>query len=225
MARQERAVRTRQAILEAAAEVFDELGYEATTIAEILQRSGMTKGALYFHFASKQELGLEVLRAQGGSVPLACPKELKLQEAVDRALGLAYLLQTDPLLQGSVRLTVDQGSPNDGLDRRVPMQAWTNDTQDLFREAQAAGELLPDLDLERVAKMFVGAMTGVQILSRTMADRADLPERVSDLYRSLMPSIAVAGVLVRLDFTPNRGRQVSEEALRARHAASEPVEC
>lgn len=64
MARQERAVRTRRAILEAAAAVFDERGYEAATIADILARAGVTKGALYFHFCSKQELAQGVLDEQ-----------------------------------------------------------------------------------------------------------------------------------------------------------------
>lgn len=64
MARQERAVRTRRAILEAAASVFDERGYEAATIADILTRAGVTKGALYFHFSSKQDLARGVLDEQ-----------------------------------------------------------------------------------------------------------------------------------------------------------------
>ncbi len=54
MARQERAVRTRHAVVQAAAQVFAERGYAAATIAEILDRAGVTKGALYFHFDSKR---------------------------------------------------------------------------------------------------------------------------------------------------------------------------
>ncbi|MFD8655358.1 TetR family transcriptional regulator, partial [Streptomyces mirabilis] len=56
MVRQERAVRTRRLILDAAASVFDERGYEAATIGEVLARAGVTKGALYFHFPSKRAL-------------------------------------------------------------------------------------------------------------------------------------------------------------------------
>ena len=52
MAKQERAIRTRQAIVEAAGEVFDEHGYTSTTIAMVLERSAVTKCALYFHFPS-----------------------------------------------------------------------------------------------------------------------------------------------------------------------------
>ncbi len=53
---QDRAILTRQAILTAAAGVFEERGYRAATISEILARAGVTRGALYFHFPSKEDL-------------------------------------------------------------------------------------------------------------------------------------------------------------------------
>lgn len=56
MAQQERAVRTRRAVLEAAATVFADHGYTAATVADILKTAGVTKGALYFHFDSKEAL-------------------------------------------------------------------------------------------------------------------------------------------------------------------------
>ncbi|MEU6325202.1 ScbR family autoregulator-binding transcription factor [Streptomyces sp. NPDC047009] len=217
MARQERAIRTRQAILIAAAEVFDEVGYEAATISDVLQRSGVTKGALYFHFASKEELAQAVLAAQVTSLPPVPQQDLKLQESLDQALLLAYLLKEgtgDPIVQGSVRLTVDQGSPKDHLNRRVPMQAWTEHTQSVFEEAKRRGEILPHADVAALAKLFVAGFTGVQVYSRIMAEREDLAERVADLYRHLMPSVAVPGVLVRLDFSPERGLKVYEAAVR-----------
>lgn len=224
MARQERAIRTRQAILVAAAEVFDEVGYEAATISDVLRRSGVTKGALYFHFPSKQALAQEVLAAQVSSLPRVPEQDLKLQESLDEALLLAHLLQNgtgDPIVQGSVRLTVDQGSAKDHLNRRVPMQDWTQHNQALFEEAKRRGEILVHVDVAALARLFVGAFTGVQVLSRIMTERSDLPERVIDLYRYLMPAVAAPGVLVRLDFSAERGPKVYAAALRRREAEEE----
>lgn len=62
MVQQQRAIRTRRVFLEAAAEVFDEHGYDAATISAILERAGLTRGALYFHFTSKEELARGSLR-------------------------------------------------------------------------------------------------------------------------------------------------------------------
>lgn len=70
MAQQARAIQTRRSILVAAAAVFDERGYSSATISEILARAGVTKGALYFHFTSKEDLALGVMDVQLDSDPL-----------------------------------------------------------------------------------------------------------------------------------------------------------
>jgi AcrR family transcriptional regulator len=110
MATQERAIRTRMAILEAAGAVFDEYGYTSTTLTMVLERARVTKGALYFHFQSKEALAQAVLDEQvqlGGVPSQAC----KLQEVIDITFAVAQRLLDNALLRGSVRLTVDQGAP------------------------------------------------------------------------------------------------------------------
>src|ERR1039458_1568628 len=47
---------TRSAVLEAALASFTELGYEQTTIARILHRSGVSNGALFHHFQTKEAI-------------------------------------------------------------------------------------------------------------------------------------------------------------------------
>ncbi|MEV0323695.1 ScbR family autoregulator-binding transcription factor [Streptomyces sp. NPDC050658] len=219
MARQERATRTRQAILVAAGEVFDEVGYEAATISEILKRSGVTKGALYFHFSSKAELAQSVLDEQVHALPVVPRRELSLQKSLDEALLLAYMLDRDAgdaIVRGSVRLTVDQGAPKDELDRRLPMQAWERHTLGVLEEAKAAGEILAHVDLPRITKVMVGGMTGVQVLSNIMTGRKDMPERVIDLYRHVLPAIAAPAVISQMDFAPDRAERVYREAVRLR---------
>ncbi|ANW22308.1 ScbR family autoregulator-binding transcription factor [Streptomyces clavuligerus] len=218
MARQERAIRTRRKILVVAASVFDQVGYEAATISDILDQSGLTKGALYFHFGSKEELAQAVLAEQVAALPPVPPQGLKLQEAIDEGMLLAHLLtgeHGDPIIQGSIRLTVDQGSSKDNLDRRVPMQGWIDHSLGLFSEARKNGEVLPHADLDSVSRLFAGCYTGVQVLSRIMTDRQDLAERMSDMYRNLMPALAVPSVLARLDFSTDRGALVYERVMRA----------
>ncbi|MCX5410009.1 TetR/AcrR family transcriptional regulator (plasmid) [Streptomyces sp. NBC_00335] len=222
MARQERAIRTRQKILVAAAELFDEVGYEAATISEVLKRSGVTKGALYFHFTSKEELAQAVLAGQVGALPPVPEPDLFLQQSLDEALVLAHLLyKGDPLVRGSVRLTVDQGSVIDGLDRRIPMQGWNDHNAAVLARAKECGELLPHIDIESTAKMFTGSFTGVQVLSKIMTGHADMVERVTDLMRTLLTAIAMPGVLVRLDFAPDRAERVYEAAVKERDAKAE----
>jgi len=52
---------TRRRILDTTTELFHERGYAGTSIRHISERLGMTKGALYYHFASKEELLLAIV--------------------------------------------------------------------------------------------------------------------------------------------------------------------
>jgi AcrR family transcriptional regulator len=61
MATQVRSEETRERILQAAAVCFGEHGYDATGTAEICRRAGVSKGAFYHHFPTKQAAFLELL--------------------------------------------------------------------------------------------------------------------------------------------------------------------
>ncbi len=56
MAPQARSEATRQKILDAAIDLFSEVGYASATLGEIIERVGMTNGALYHHFDSQEAL-------------------------------------------------------------------------------------------------------------------------------------------------------------------------
>jgi len=60
--RQQRGEETRARILQAAQECFARDGYDVASIADICNRAGVSKGAFYHHFASKQALFLELLQ-------------------------------------------------------------------------------------------------------------------------------------------------------------------
>jgi AcrR family transcriptional regulator len=61
METQHRGEETRSSILDAASECFAQHGYDATGVAEICERAGVTKGAFYHHFPSKQAVFIELL--------------------------------------------------------------------------------------------------------------------------------------------------------------------
>ena len=61
MANQQRSEATRARILAAAAVAFAGQGYDATGVAEICERAGVSKGAFYYHFQTKQALFLTLI--------------------------------------------------------------------------------------------------------------------------------------------------------------------
>jgi TetR/AcrR family acrAB operon transcriptional repressor len=56
---------TRRLLLEKAGELFETQGIEATTLDQIAAAAGVTKGAIYDHFANKTELVFELFEARG----------------------------------------------------------------------------------------------------------------------------------------------------------------
>ena len=69
MPRQERAERSRASILEAAAVEFDQHGYAGARLERIVERTGLTKGAVYFHFRSKLDLAKALVVEKYGNWP------------------------------------------------------------------------------------------------------------------------------------------------------------
>ena len=53
---------TRRRILDASLELFAEKGFEATTVADVRERSGASTGSIYHHFTSREQLGLALYR-------------------------------------------------------------------------------------------------------------------------------------------------------------------
>ncbi|MFD8996664.1 ScbR family autoregulator-binding transcription factor [Streptomyces abikoensis] len=212
MAQQERAKRTRQVILEAAGIVFDECGYEAATISQILARADVTRGALYFHFSSKEDLARGVLD-MAVTTEGVLPQQFKLQELADTSLLLAHRMPREPLLRAALRLSVDQRA------RRMfgtKWPEWITVGAGLLAEAKARGELLAHVDPYETSRFLVGAWTGVQLVAEAVPQDDSLVHEVSLMYQMLLPNIAVPAVLARLDVAPDRPLRLSEAAAAAR---------
>ncbi|MFF9347464.1 ScbR family autoregulator-binding transcription factor [Streptomyces sp. NPDC014734] len=205
MAQQARAIQTRRSILVAAAAVFDERGYSSATISEILARAGVTKGALYFHFTSKEDLALGVMDVQLDGDPLP-PQLTKLQELVDQGMLLAYRLRHEPLVRASVGLAMDQAV--EGLDRGTPFRAWIDRLEHLLNAAKEQGELLPHVNPRETAEMLAGSFSGIQVMSQALCKRKDLGHRISVLLHFVLPSISTPSVLATLDMAEDRGERL-----------------
>lgn len=201
--KQERAEQTRRALLHAAAEVFDEFGYAGASITRILKRAGVTAGALYFHFGSKQDLAKAVMNSQPESlVPLLTAGGL--QRLIDLTLVWSWQLQRDPLLRAGVRLTNEQTSIGDALNAD-PYEEFRGIMTECLREAREEGELQPGVDPVVVAEFVVAACTGMQMYSNVVSGRRDLPERTQQMWNLLLPGIAVPSVIIRAETAPARG--------------------
>ncbi|MFD7898162.1 ScbR family autoregulator-binding transcription factor [Streptomyces sp. NPDC059743] len=220
MAQQQRAIKTRAAILEAAASVFDQYGYDAATISEILARSEVTKGALYFHFPSKEDLARGVLSDQTRDL-VTGPTDSKVQELIDVTMVVAHRSLHDMILRAGTRLAVEQGSVD--FSDVSPFPVWSRLSEDLLVQAKERGELLPYVKPRETAELVVGAWTGIHVYSRVVADRRDVERRVSVMWEHLLPSMVMPRLLLGLDVAYDRGARV-EAARRLAAEAGEGSE-
>ncbi len=201
---QNRAARTRWLIVETAAAVFDELGYDGASTTEILARCGLTRGALYFHFPSKEAIAQAVMAARA-DVLVPPERAVRLQAAIDLTLRFADRLQHDTVLRAAVRLTMGQSSFR--RPETLPYRSAADVIRGLLREAQARGELLATTEPGEVAQLIVGSFTGIQLLSQVYEERRDLTSRVTKMWKYLLPGLAVPGLLPRLVLSLPDGRE------------------
>jgi AcrR family transcriptional regulator len=196
MPQQERAQRTRDTVLRAAGEAFAEKGFLGTSMADIFARAGVTKGALYFHFSSKEELAFAVINAgeELGNVVVqevlasAAPP---LQKLIDISIRWASHIQTDPIVRANVRLIVEQGT----YSRDMPnsYDPWEQVASMLLKDAQERGELERSVDIKALAEFIVSAFTGSQIVSYATSGYKDLVRRVENMWQLLLVGLVPQG--------------------------------
>ena len=195
MGRQARAEATREAVLLAAATAFDQHGYDGTSLSDIVRAFGKSKGAVYFHFDSKQELARAVMAAQADDLPVLTSGSA-IQDLIELTMQIGQRLRTDVRLRAGVRLAIEQASfisPDSS-----PYNLWIDVVRQFLTTARADRELQEHVDPDACAQMIVGAFTGIQLLSQVSSERADLTHRLGVLWTSLLPGMVTPAVLSRI---------------------------
>ncbi|MFE2290766.1 ScbR family autoregulator-binding transcription factor [Streptomyces sp. NPDC059452] len=218
MAKQARAVQTWRSIVDAAASVFDDYGYERAAISEILRRAKVTKGALYFHFASKEAIAQAIMDEQTSTVEFA-QEGSPLQSLVDGGQQFAYALRHNAMARAGTRLSIEGvflGGPH-------PWGDWIDATARMLELGKERGEVLPQIDPMVSAKVIVASFTGIQLISEADTGRADLREQVAEMWRHLLPSIAHPGVIAHIkpEGRVDLAAQAREKAEQAEREARE----
>ncbi|MFD9336920.1 ScbR family autoregulator-binding transcription factor [Streptomyces sp. NPDC060028] len=195
MARQARAVRTREALIGSAAEIFHREGFTVASLTTISTQAGVSSGALHFHFASKDALAAaveEAALARLRAVTEGWPKGAAgcLQHLVDVTHGLARGLREDVVLRAGFELSGDAARPPQA-DLREYWRCWVEEAMTL---AGVAGELRPEVAPEDAVSAVVAATVGFEVLGAR--DAAWLaPRTVSRFWELLLPRVAAAEVL------------------------------
>lgn len=190
---QKRAVETREAIVLAAAEAFSAAGYRSTTLRDIIHRAGLTLGALYFHFDSKQALANDIIERQHAASieTLQCvlnADESGISSMVRLSSLLAEQILTDPIVRAGLRLSTDSVDEL-ATATATPYRDWIAGCRLLLERARAQGETRAGLDLDAAAELVISAFSGTQFLAATFGRSHELVESLTKMWPILLVGI------------------------------------
>jgi AcrR family transcriptional regulator len=203
-----KAARTRERLLDAAAAVLSRKGYAGTRLSEIADVAGVQAPAMYYYYASRDELIEEVIRrgqerAQGhveealAALPEDAPALARIRVAVEA--HLRAVLELSDYATAAVR-NIGQ-MPDEMRKRLVAAQArygalWRS----LFEDARARGEIDPAVDLHAAQLLIIGALNSAP--EWWNPKRVPLEDVVATALTITCRGLAVSGPLPGTEGTP-----------------------
>ncbi|MFC7493535.1 MULTISPECIES: TetR/AcrR family transcriptional regulator [unclassified Nocardioides] len=161
--------RTRTRILDAAASVLSHRGYAGMRLGEVAKVAGVQPPAIYYYFASRDELVEEVMWAGAHDVRIHVDKAISALPAstsyVDRILAavdahLRYELDISDYATASIRNA--RHVPEALRERPAAEEArYSHYWRDLFAAAKAAGEIREELDAGTFRMLLLGSLNWV----------------------------------------------------------------
>lgn len=175
----QKAERTRQTIVEESAILFNQKGYAGTSMDDIMRATGLSKGGLYSHFSSKEEIALAAFehavqkvtrRVRERTSTVKHPLD-KLRAAVDYYRENIFT----PPVEGGCPIqntSVEADDNNPALRDRVQlaMDYWKNGIIYILRKGIEQGFVKEDTDVEAFAVRFIGTLEGAILLARLYRD-------------------------------------------------------
>lgn len=201
MTKQSRSENTRLHLVRSAAELFDRNGFAGTTLADVSRAAGVTKGAFYFHFSSKDELGgaiqAEACAVLRGAVYRATASRLPaLQSVVDLTHELAGWLRDEPLVRASFRTARECG--HRGKPFLDFYADWQAAVEALLREAHRRGELAAGVALDDAVTLVLSVSAGLEMLWWARIRDGSMATSLARLWAMVLPGIATPGLGRRL---------------------------
>jgi AcrR family transcriptional regulator len=186
-------------LLDAAVAVFNERGYDATSVEEIAGRLGVTKSAIYHHVPSKVELlRLALDRALDGLFAVTEEPGATTGRAIDRLEhvvrgSVRVLAEELPFVTLLLRVRGNSEVEQAALQRR---REFDRVVTDLVRAAEAEGDVRPDVDPAVTSRLLFGTVNSLTEWYRpggplTPGALADL--LVTTTFEGLRASPAVGG--------------------------------
>ena len=186
---------TRRHILDVAAHAFADHGFNGVSLNEIVRESGLTKGAFYFHFPSKEALALDVFATKQEQWLAIVGDVLgRHPRAIDRLNAMldcgCEMYEADASARVVGRLCVELSRVRKLAPRLTGyLTVWFDMVAELIRAAQAEGDARTDLDPRATAETIVSAFIGVEQVSDALTELGDFRARIENLRTFAMAAV------------------------------------
>jgi len=169
---------TRQKIIEQAAPLFNRLGYAGCSMQDIMAATGLEKGGLYRHFASKEELAQEVFRYSLSRVSdVRWERIEEIEGSVDKlSFMVRRFVQVQSIIPGGcpvMNTAIDADDGNPALRKLVQkaVQEWKDKIGRIVAAGIDGGEIRADVEPRSVANIMIAALEGALMISRLEGNR------------------------------------------------------
>lgn len=172
--------RTREHLLRAAFREVYRYGFQSAGIDTILAATNVTKGALYYHFGSKEALGHAIieeivakLTRDRWMLPLQQSKD---KDPIDTLIGIVRAIPQRPKdVKGGcplVNLTQEMSQLDEQFRKRLErvFHAWQAGIAMALRKGQSQGTVRRDLIPEETASFLVAMVEGYEVLAKNAQD-------------------------------------------------------
>jgi TetR/AcrR family transcriptional repressor of nem operon len=188
---------TKQAIVRKAAPLFNQKGFEGTSLSDLMTATGLQKGGIYRHFSDKQELAAAafdyswqraVSERLDGVENLAHSVD-RLKKMIDNFVQLRSGLVPGgcPLMNTAVE--ADDGNAILRARARKALRSWTNRLSGIASQGIANHEIDAWVQPKKLSQWIIGSLEGALLISRLQKDDLPLQNARQNLHEYLEQNV------------------------------------
>jgi len=171
-----KAERTRQFIIETTADIFNTKGYAGTSMSDITEATGLTKGSIYGNFGNKEDVALAVFDYNYAKVSAVIQQRIRAAKTFHDKL-MVYAQVYDQYTRNNLfpqggcpilNTAVEADDTNSLLKDRAAQAIlkWRRSVQNLMQGGVDAGEFKEGLDIPRLALSIIAMLEGGIMISK-----------------------------------------------------------
>lgn len=181
---------TRRYIIEKVAPVFNRHGYAGTSMSQLTDAIGLTKGAIYGNFKNKDEIALAALEYNISRISTAIADRIRpMKNSCDKLVAFAQFYRDtfDAVAQigGCPILNAAVDSDNSELPVRDivirSLESWMSAVSTIVKQGMKRKEIKAGINPDAFATYFVSLIEGGIMLSKVTGSKAHLERNVSHL--------------------------------------------